>query len=199
MDTNRSIRSKSAGAQAATVRHSSCYSRSRTAMGPHPPRTISTSRIAGAVAVVAVAAAFALSGCASAPPSRSTAPAVAAPPSGSRSQVVNTALKYVGTPYARGGASPAGFDCSGFVMFVYGRSGVRLPHNADKQYQLGLAVSRDALAPGDIVFFDGLRHSGIYIGDLRFVHATKPGDVVKVSRLDEAWYRRRWVGARRLL
>jgi cell wall-associated NlpC family hydrolase len=84
-------------------------------------------------------------------------------------------------------------------MFVYARAGVALPHNAERQYRLGAAVSRDQLEPGDIVFFDGLGHSGIYIGNSRFVHATKPGDVVKVSRLDEDWYRRRWVGARRVL
>ena len=153
------------------------------------------------MAVGMVAAALAVGGCAAKRPATPPpAPAIAPTRySATPSHVVNTALKYVGAPYARGGASPAGFDCSGFVMFVYGRAGVRLPHGAEKQYQLGLSVSRDALVPGDIVFFDGLRHSGIYIGDTRFVHATKPGDVVKVSRLDEEWYRRRWVGARRLL
>jgi cell wall-associated NlpC family hydrolase len=161
------------------------------------PRTRAASVIVAAVTLV-----LAVSGCAAKRPATSTssAPAGAATRySATPSQIVNTALKYVGAPYARGGASPSGFDCSGFVMFVYGRVGVRLPHGADKQYHLGLAVPRDALAPGDLVFFDGLRHSGIYIGDARFVHATKPGDVVKVSRLDEEWYRRRWVGARRLL
>jgi cell wall-associated NlpC family hydrolase len=76
---------------------------------------------------------------------------------------------------------------------------VSLPHNAEKQYRLGSAVARDKLRPGDLVFFDRLGHSGIYIGNARFVHATKPGDVVKVSHIDEDWYRRRWVGARRVL
>jgi cell wall-associated NlpC family hydrolase len=108
-------------------------------------------------------------------------------------------LAHVGAPYRWGGADPRGFDCSGFVMYVYGRAGVSLPHGAVKQYRLGTSVSREHLAPGDIVFFDRLNHSGIYIGDGRFVHATKPGDAVKVSRLDEAWFARRWVGARRLL
>ena len=139
---------------------------------------------------------LAATGCASAP--RLPRPAVATP-SPAQSRIVTVALKYVGTPYARGGTTPAGFDCSGFVMFVYARAGVALPHNAERQYRLGTAVSKDELEPGDIVFFDGLGHSGIYIGDSRFVHATKPGDVVKVSRLDESWYRRRWVGARRVL
>jgi len=108
------------------------------------------------------------------------------------------ALALVGAPYRWGGADPRGFDCSGFVMYVYGRAGVSLPHGTVKQYRLGTPVARKELAPGDIVFFDRLNHSGIYIGDGRFVHASKSGDAVKVARLDEAWFERRWVGARRL-
>jgi cell wall-associated NlpC family hydrolase len=151
-------------------------------------------RLIGLLALLSVA------GCASAGSNGSPDPAEAATqPSGAQSRIVATALKYVGAPYARGGSSPAGFDCSGFVMFVYGRHGVALPHSAEAQYRLGTPVRRDSLQPGDIVFFDRLGHSGIYIGDSRFVHATKPGDVVKVSRIDESWYRRRWVGARRIL
>jgi cell wall-associated NlpC family hydrolase len=117
---------------------------------------------------------------------------------GRASRVVAVALALVGAPYRWGGADPRGFDCSGFVMYVYGRTGVSLPHGAGKQYRLGTPVSRKDLAPGDIVFFDRLNHSGIYIGDGRFVHASKTGDAVKVSRLDEAWFERGWVGARRL-
>jgi cell wall-associated NlpC family hydrolase len=127
------------------------------------------------------------------------APVVSTPHLERASSVVALALAHVGAPYRWGGADPRGFDCSGFVMYVYGRAGVALPHGAVKQYRLGTSVSREHLAPGDIVFFDRLNHSGIYIGDGRFVHATKPGDAVKVSRLDEAWFARRWVGARRLL
>jgi cell wall-associated NlpC family hydrolase len=114
------------------------------------------------------------------------------------SRVVALALAQVGAPYRWGGADPRGFDCSGLVMYVYGRAGVSLPHGTAKQYRLGTPVSRNDLAPGDIVFFDRLNHSGIYIGDGRFVHASKTGDAVKVSRLDDAWWERRWVGARRL-
>jgi cell wall-associated NlpC family hydrolase len=112
---------------------------------------------------------------------------------------VGIALQYLGVPYVWGGASPAtGFDCSGFVMFVYAQLGVSLPHNAAAQFGYGTPVSRDQLAPGDLVFFDGLGHVGIYIGGGEFVHAPHTGDVVKISSLSEAWYAATYVGARRL-
>ena len=139
-----------------------------------------------------------VAGCASSTP-KSSPDLATAEYSSARLLVVSTSLEYVGTPYERGGASPAGFDCSGFVLFVYAQAGVSLSHGVAKQYRLGSAVPRDQLEPGDVVFFDRLRHAGIYIGDARFVHATKPGDVVMVSSLDEEWFRRRWIGARRLL
>jgi cell wall-associated NlpC family hydrolase len=151
------------------------------------------------VRLIAILSLVSVAGCASAAARRSGDEAAPwKPPSGPHARIVATALEYIGAPYARGGSSPAGFDCSGFVMFVFSRHGIALPHSAEAQYRLGIAVARDRLQPGDIVFFDRLGHSGIYIGDARFVHATKPGDVVKVSRLDESWYRRRWVGARRI-
>ena len=144
-----------------------------------------------------------IAGCVSAPTpvtgSTAAPMTVVAHSADARPRIVTIALQYVGSPYARGGASPAGFDCSGFVMYVYGRAGLSLPHSAVKQYRLGSAASRAELKPGDIVFFDHLRHSGIYIGDGKFVHASKSGDFVKVSRLDEAWFRSRWAGARRFL
>jgi len=112
--------------------------------------------------------------------------------------VVEIALKHVGTPYRWGGASPDGFDCSGFVRYVYSRVGVSLPHNAAKQYQYCRSVPRDELQPGDLVFFDRLRHNGIYIGNRKFIHARQTGKRVSVARLDDDWYDRHWVGARRL-
>ena len=120
-----------------------------------------------------------------------------APPPATHSSVVSIALQYLGVPYVWAGASPSGFDCSGFTMYVYAKVGVSLPHNAAMQYGLGHAVSRSQLAPGDLVFFNGLSHVGLYIGGGRFVHAPHTGDVVKISSLSEYWYAATYVGARR--
>jgi len=108
------------------------------------------------------------------------------------------ALHYLGVPYRYGGASPSGFDCSGLVMYVYAQLGVSLPHNAAAQYGYGVPVSQDQLEPGDLVFFDGLGHVGIYIGGGQFIHAPHTGDVVKISSLSEPWYAATYVGARRI-
>lgn len=111
--------------------------------------------------------------------------------------VVGIALQYLGVPYVWGGSSPStGFDCSGFSMYVFAQVGVSLPHHAASQYQLGVPVPRDQLAPGDLVFFSGLGHMGIYIGGGQFVHAPHTGDVVKISSLSERWGS--YVGARRI-
>ena len=113
--------------------------------------------------------------------------------------VVGIAMQYLGTPYVWGGASPGGFDCSGFAMYVYGQMGVSLPHNAAMQYNtVGTYVPRDQLEPGDLVFFDGLGHMGIYIGGGQFIHAPHTGDVVKISSLSDSWYASTYVGAKRV-
>jgi len=111
--------------------------------------------------------------------------------------VVGIALQYLGIPYVWGGSSPStGFDCSGFVMYVYAQVGVSLPHHAASQWNYGTPVAREQLAPGDLVFFSGLGHMGIYIGGNQFVHAPHTGDFVKISSMDERWGS--YVGARRL-
>ena len=111
---------------------------------------------------------------------------VAPPPT--HGNVVQYAMSQLDTPYVWAGSAPGGFDCSGLVMWAYAQVGVSLPHSSYAQYGYGVPVSRDQLQPGDLVFFDGLGHVGIYIGGGQFVHAPHTGDVVKISSLDESWY-----------
>jgi peptidoglycan DL-endopeptidase CwlO len=120
----------------------------------------------------------------------------AAPPS-RYGGVVGIAMRYLGIPYVYGGSTPGGFDCSGFVMYVYAQVGVSLPHYTVAQYAMGTPVSRSQLEPGDVVFFDGLGHDGIYIGNGQFIHSPHTGDVVKISSMT-GWYDATYVGARRL-
>ena len=119
-----------------------------------------------------------------------------APPP-THSSVVAIAEQYLGVPYRWGGASPSGFDCSGLVMYVFAQVGVSLPHSSYAQYGMGSPVSRDQLQPGDLVFFDGLGHVGIYVGGGQFIHAPHTGDVVRISSLS-GWYASSYVGARRI-
>jgi peptidoglycan DL-endopeptidase CwlO len=122
----------------------------------------------------------------------------APPPDGSRaSQVVAIALQYLGVPYVWGGMSPSGFDCSGLTAYAYAQIGISLPHHAASQWNYGVPVSRGSEQPGDLVFFSGLGHMGMYIGGGQFVHAPHTGDVVKISSLAERGYG--YMGARRLL
>jgi len=127
--------------------------------------------------------------------SRSGSVGPAPPPS--HSSVVSVAMRYLGTPYVWGGASPSGFDCSGLVMYAFAQVGVSLPHSSYAQYGMGSPVSRDQLQPGDVVFFDGLGHVGIYVGGGSFIHAPHTGDVVKISSIS-GWYASTYVGARRM-
>ncbi len=121
------------------------------------------------------------------------------PPPPRHGGVVGIAMRYLGVPYRWGGASPStGFDCSGFIMFVFAQVGVSLPHNAAAQYGYGSPVSRSQLQPGDLVFFNGLGHNGIYIGGGQFIHSPRTGDVVKISSLSDSWYAQTYVGARRM-
>ena len=98
-------------------------------------------------------------------------------------RAVRIAAGELGVPYRYGGDSPSGFDCSGLVAYVYGRLGIRLPHNAAAQYAYGRAVERSHLRPGDLVFFHGLGHVGVYIGRGRIIHAPQSGEVVEIQSL----------------
>jgi cell wall-associated NlpC family hydrolase len=127
----------------------------------------------------------------------STPEASVAPPS-QYGGVVGIAMRYLGTQYVWGGASPSGFDCSGLVMYAFGQMGVSLPHSTYAQWGMGVAVAQSDLQAGDLVFFDGLGHVGIYIGGGQFIHSPHTGDVVKISSMT-GWYASTYVGARRIL
>jgi cell wall-associated NlpC family hydrolase len=127
------------------------------------------------------------------------APTFAPPPDGSKaSAVVAIAMQYLGIPYVWGGSSPSqGFDCSGLTSYVYAQIGVSLPHHAASQYNYGVPVAYGEWQPGDLVFFSGLGHMGMYIGGGQFIHAPHTGDVVKISSMAER--SGSYVGARRVL
>jgi hypothetical protein len=94
-------------------------------------------------------------------------------------------------------ASPRGFDCSGLVQYAYAQLGMSVPHSTYALWPMGVAVARSALQPGDLVFFNGLGHMGIYIGNNQMIHAPHTGDVVKISSLT-GWYASSYMGARRI-
>lgn len=118
--------------------------------------------------------------------------------------LVNTAAKYLGTPYVYGGCSPNGFDCSGFVKYVYSECGYTLPRTAASQYQEGVEVTKGNLTAGDLVFFAGngysIDHVGIYVGNNTFIHSSSPrsGGVIYTS-LNSSYYLNSYVGAKRII
>jgi cell wall-associated NlpC family hydrolase len=123
-----------------------------------------------------------------------------------RQQLINFAMQYVGYSYVYGGSSPsAGFDCSGFVYYVFHQFSYNVTRTATSQYaQDGTGITKSELVPGDLVFFSSnggysTTHVGIYIGDNQFVHASTPKVGVVVSRLDSDYYLRVWYGAKRVL
>ncbi|MGC9319224.1 MAG: NlpC/P60 family protein, partial [Armatimonadota bacterium] len=116
---------------------------------------------------------------------------------------VDTAMKYLGCPYTRGGSSPSGFDCSGFVSFVLRQHGVHVSRSSRTLFHEGTPISRSQLQPGDVVFFrntyrSGISHVGLYVGDNQFIHASNRRSDVKISSLDSAYYAPRYAGARRM-
>ena len=129
-------------------------------------------------------------------------------PSGSGSSIADYAAQFLGTPYVYGGASPSGFDCSGFTMYVFRQFGYSLPHGATGQFDYGSAVSKSNLQAGDLVFFydpeyggSGITatHVGIYVGNRQFIHASSYAGGVCYSSIDDPWYYSPYfVGARRL-
>jgi cell wall-associated NlpC family hydrolase len=114
-------------------------------------------------------------------------------------KIARFAKTFIGVRYVYGGSSPrTGFDCSGLVAYVYHHFGVSLPHYTVALFGRGHRVGRKAMRPGDLVFFNGLGHVGIYVGHGRFVHAPHSGTRVRGASLGEGWYRSTYDGARRI-
>jgi len=118
------------------------------------------------------------------------------------SAIVDTAMKLRGVPYRNGGSDPSGFDCSGFVQWVFAKNGVLLPREVHEQYAAGQKIGLGEVQPGDLVFFQtvsrGASHVGLVIGRDQFVHAPSSTGVVRIERFTATYWARRFVGARRI-
>ena len=112
---------------------------------------------------------------------RRSTPSAPLPSGSGNAAAASVAMQYLGVPYVWGGASPSGFDCSGLASYAYAQIGKSVPHYTGAIWNAFPKVPSDQLQPGDLVFFHGLGHMGIYIGGGQFVHAPHTGDVVKVS------------------
>ena len=116
-------------------------------------------------------------------------------------RIVQTSMKYIGVPYVFGGTSPSGFDCSGYVRYVFAQAGISLPRMADEQYYFGKPISTTDLRAGDLVFFStytyGPSHVGIYLGDGNFINASSSRGVV-IDSLGNSYWSSTYIGARRI-
>ena len=117
-------------------------------------------------------------------------------------RVIQNSMEYIGVPYVFGGTTPSGFDCSGYVRYVFANAGVYLPRTADAQYEVGAPVSMSELTAGDLVFFStyeyGPSHVGIYLGDGNFINASSSRGVA-VDSLYSSYWGSCYIGARRVM
>ena len=116
--------------------------------------------------------------------------------------IVTVAMMYRGVPYRNGGSDPSGFDCSGFVQWVFAQNGIRMPREVREQYDAGRKIELKEVKPGDLLFFQtvsrGASHVGVAIGGDQFVHAPSSTGVVRVERVTSEYWSKRFVGARRI-
>lgn len=118
-------------------------------------------------------------------------------------KVIDTAAKYLGVPYLWGGTTPSGFDCSGFVQYVYAECGYSITRTTYTQWDNdGTYVSRQNLQPGDLVYFgtDGSpSHVGLYVGNGTMIHAPSTGKTIQYTSIDSDYYASRFMGGKRIL
>ena len=117
-------------------------------------------------------------------------------------RIIQTSMQYMGVPYIFGGSTPSGFDCSGYVQYVFAQAGISIPRTADYQYYAGTPIATSDLRPGDCVFFStylpGPSHVGIYIGDGNFIHASSSRGVT-TDTLSRSYWVSTFIGARRFV
>jgi len=139
-------------------------------------------------------------------PRLAAAPAISGTPTATTTATTNEVVAFarqnLGAPYVFGGTTPTGFDCSGFIFYVFRRAGRTMPRDIWARYDSGPHIARDQLQPGDLVFFqdtymEGLSHDGIYVGNGEFVNAVDEDSGVAVSKLSSTYWAERWYGATR--
>ncbi|WP_019519600.1 C40 family peptidase [Faucicola boevrei] len=117
--------------------------------------------------------------------------------------LLSKAKTLIGTPYRFGGTTPSGFDCSGFMQYVFKNAGISLPRTSRDMATVGKQVSRDALQVGDMVFFahsgSRISHVGMYVGDGKFIHSPSTGKTVEITSLNSKYWAGRYITARRVL
>ncbi|MDP4170908.1 MAG: C40 family peptidase, partial [Bacillota bacterium] len=118
-----------------------------------------------------------------------------------KQDLTDYAKKFIGVPYSWGGSTPQGFDCSGFLTYVYKEYGIQLPRTSAEQYAQGQDIDSEEMVPGDLVFFttykQGPSHAGIYLGDNKFIHASPQG--IEIASLQSGYYKTRYLGAKRYI
>jgi cell wall-associated NlpC family hydrolase len=118
---------------------------------------------------------------------------------GDRRQIVRTAKRYLGVRYRYGGTNPRGFDCSGYVMYIYRKNGIPMPRSLSQQYRSGKRISLKRARPGDLVFFNisgrRISHVGLYVGNRTFIHAPRTGKRISFADMNKRYWRKRYAGA----
>ncbi|MDF2565774.1 MAG: hypothetical protein K0Q53_2178 [Massilibacillus sp.] len=116
--------------------------------------------------------------------------------------IITTSRKYLGVPYKFGGTTPKGFDCSGYLQYIFAENGMKIPRTADEQYKIGTSITQPQLQSGDLVFFTtyekGASHCGLYIGDGKFIHASSSKGI-HIDELNNSYWKPRYIGAKRII